>query len=275
MLGAGGRLAAADVPALALLTAAGHRNLWSVTDKRKLEKLVRAEGYLKNTTAGYSPTGPWWKRGMPLLWEVRQSFPGSDERGTALAHAHGLLKDTKKGYDPQAPRWKEAMRLIDDVEASLDKPPIPLLGPVKPGGKAVLLHQLTHDTDGFGGVWPAFDDTLVRVGTPVLAPESCRVIDHTGSDGGVGFKVRGSSGVIHLFLHQASRPAMGQVFLRGEKLSSVAKITADQGGPHIHYALDTRPLINKWLKYGRNGNGPDYTYGSPTIGVQLSQALEV
>ncbi len=244
-----------------------------MTDTQRLDKLLRAEGYLKNTTAGYTPTGPWWKRGMPLLWEVRQSFPSSDERGTDLAAAHGLLKETVKGYDPQAPRWKRAMGIIDNVEASLDKPPIPRLGPLKPGGKAVLLHQLTHDTDGFDGVWPAFDDTVVRVGTSVLAPEACRVVDHTGSDGGVGFKVKGSSGIIHLFLHQASRPPVGATFMRGEKLSSVAKIRADQGGPHIHYALDTRPVTGEWLLYGRNGHGPDYTYGSPTIGVQLAREL--
>jgi hypothetical protein len=27
------------------------------------------------------------------------------------------------------------------------------------------------------------------------------------------------------------------------------------------------------LKYGKNGDGPDYTYGSPTIGVQLRSLI--
>jgi len=201
-----------------------------------------------------------------------------EQRLAKLVRAEQLLKNTEHGYTPEARRWKQAMALIDEVEASLERPPtppVPALGPVKPGGKTVMLHQLTHNTDGFTGVWPAFDDTNVSVGTSVLAPEACKVIDHTGSDGGVGFKVRGASGIIHLFLHCASRPPMSASFVKGAKLSSVARITATQGGPHIHYALDTRPLIKKWLKYGRDGNGPDYTYGSPTVGVQLHAAMGV
>jgi hypothetical protein len=117
------------------------------------------------------------------------------------------------------------------------------------------------------------------VGTSVLAPEACKVIDHTGSDGGVGFKVRGASRIVHLFLHCATRPAMGATFIKGAKLSTVARIRADQGGPHIHYALDTRPLIQEWLLYGgqrRPTDIPrDYTWGSPTIGTQLAMALAV
>jgi hypothetical protein len=29
----------------------------------------------------------------------------------------------------------------------------------------------------------------------------------------------------------------------------------------------------KQLKYGKTGNGPDYSHGSPTVGVQLESAL--
>lgn len=250
----------------------------ALTNAQRLAKLVKAEGELKQTQAGHvdAPNGPHWRVAMPLLWEVRQSL-GTTPDGLDLAVAHGLLKDTEKGYDPYAPRWKKAMALIDKVEAHLSPPPVPNLGPLKNGGKSLLLHVLTHDTDGFDGVWPALDDTNVRVGQSVIAPESCRVIDHTGSDGGVGFKVRGASGIIHLALHQASRPPLGAVFLKGEKLSSVARIRPDQGGPHIHWALDTRPLVGQWLLYGgqrRPTDVPrDYTYGSPTIGVQLAKLL--
>lgn len=244
-----------------------------MTDQQALKFLLEAEVSFKKTKVGYTPTGPNWKVAMPKLWRVRQGVKDS-RLGADLAVAHGLLKETEKGYDPAAPRWKKAMALIDKVEAALEPVRVPNLGPLKIGGKSVLLHQLTHDTDGFEGIWPAFDDTNVRVGQTVLAPESCRVIDHTGSDGGVGFKARGVSGIVHLFLHQATRPSVGATFLRGDKISTVARIRPDQGGPHIHYALDTRPLIGKWLKYGRNGNGPDYSYGSPTIGVQLAAALE-
>lgn len=201
---------------------------------------------------------------------------------TKLQRAEQILKNTEHGYTPDARRWKEAMKLLDEVEAALERPPtppVPALGPVKPGGKTILLHQLTHNTDGFPGVWPAFDDTIVSVGTKVLAPEACKVIDHTGSDGGVGFKVRGASKIVHLFLHCASRPAIGTTFVKGKPMSSVAKVRADQGGPHIHYAIDTRPLIGKWLLYGGQQKPTDvprdYTFGSPTVGVQLHKALGV
>ena len=248
-----------------------------MTRQQALDKLLRAEGYLKNTTAGYSPTGPWWKRGMPLLWEVRKALP--DPNGQMLAEAHGILRLTEKGYkvNPNGPNWKAALKLIDAVEADLFVPPIPALGPALRDHKSVLLYVPTHNTDGFDGVWPAFDDTIVRVGSIVIAPEACRVIDHTGSDGGVGFKVRGDSGIIWLFLHCAVRPNKGARFGKGEKLSSIARIRPDQGGPHLHLGCDTRPLIGMWLLYGgqrKPSDRPrDYTYGSPTIGKQLASAL--
>lgn len=185
------------------------------------------------------------------------------------------FKKTAEGYltHPNGPRWTAGLAKLNQAIKALDAPPVPALGPVKPDGLAVLLHSLTHNTDGFEGVWPAFDDTQVQVGTPVVAPEACTVIDHTGSDGGVGFKVRGKSKILHLFLHCATRPPLGASYAKGARLSTVARIRQDQGGPHIHYALDTRPLVGAWLKYGRNGNGPDYSYGSPTVGAQLAVLL--
>lgn len=247
-----------------------------MTDQQRLEKLLRAETYLKQTTAGYSPSGPWWKRGMPLLWEVRQDMGGTPD-GLKLAQAHGLLKETEKGYDPYAPRWKKAMGLIDTVQESLRVPPVPSLGPAIQGHKSVLLYVPTHDTDGFDGVWPAFDDTIVRVGSVVVSPEAGLVVDHTGSDGGVGFKVKGDSGIVWLFLHCATRPRLFDRVLIGERLSTVARIRPDQGGPHLHLGCDTRPLIGKWLLYGgqrRPTDVPrDYTYGSATIGQQLAKEL--
>ncbi len=199
----------------------------------------------------------------------------SAQIATLLRSCRADLKKTAEGYltHPNGPQWAKAMPKLDKAIAELTGPPVPALGPVKPNGLAVLLHALTHNTDGFEGIWPAFDDTDVNVGTPVVAPESCTVIDHTGSDGGVGFKVRGTSKIVHLFLHCSVRPPVGATFAKGAKLSTVARIREDQGGPHIHYALDTRPLIGVWLKYGRNGNGPDYTYGSPTIGAQLAKGM--
>lgn len=185
------------------------------------------------------------------------------------------FKKTAEGYltHPNGPRWEAGLAKLNQAIKALEVPPVPQLGPVKPNGLAVLLHSLTHNTDGFEGIWPAFDDTLVSVGTPVVAPEDVTVSDHNGSDGGVGFKVRGKSKIVHMFLHCSTRPPLGASFTKGSRLSTVARIRDDQGGPHIHYAIDTRPLVHQWLKYGRDGNGPDYTFGSPTIGAQLATLL--
>jgi hypothetical protein len=243
-----------------------------LTDKQLLAKLTRAEGYLKNTKAGYTPSGPWWKRGMPLLWEVRQAL-GNTEDGRALARAHGILRDTDQGYDPRARRWREAMALIDQVEANLFRPPVPNLGRIVPGGKTLLLCQLTHNTDGLegeeGSMWPALDDGW-EAGEEVFAPEVLRVYKQSGSAGGDAFFAAGESGLHHWVGHLTRAPANGRVFTRGEIVGVQARIPGDD---HVHWAINARPLIGFDLKYGRNGNGPDYTYGSPTIGVQLTKAL--
>ena len=243
-----------------------------MTDKQRLEKLLRAESYLKRTTAGYSPSGPWWKKGMPLLWEVRMSL-GSTDDGLSLAEAHGLLKQTEKGYDPRAPRWKEAMALIDKVEASLAKPPVPNLGPVLYGGKPVLLEAPTHNTDGLfertGSHYPAFDFGWIA-GLEVLAPEDLHVTDQSSAMGADAFYATGVSGLKYWFGHIVKAPANGVRFEKGNMLSRIALIP---GADHGHLGIDARALIHKDLKWGRNGNGPDYSFGSPTIGAQLAKEL--
>jgi hypothetical protein len=242
-----------------------------MTDKQRLAKLLTAESYLKRTTAGYSPTGPWWLKGMPLLWEVRMSL-GSSSDGSALAEAHGLLKQTEKGYDPRAPRWKDAMAKIDRVEANLAKPPVPNLGPVIYGSKPILLESPTHNTDGLfqrtGSEYPAFDFGWIA-GMEVLAPENLTVTDQSSAMGADAFYATGVSGLKYWFGHIVKAPATGVRFEKGNMLSRIALIP---GADHGHLGIDARTLIGKDLKWGRNGNGPDYTFGAPTIGVQLTRA---
>lgn len=244
-----------------------------MNDRQRLDKLIRAEGYLKNATAGYSPTGPWYKRGMPLLWEVRQSFPAGDPRGALLAEAHGLIKDVENGYSPTAPRWREAMRRIDAVEADLAVPPIPNLGPVEPGGKPILYQQLSHETAGLfartGSHYPAWDMGWDS-GDPILAPEPLRVRRQSSAQGADAFFAVGESTIDYWVGHIISAPPTGRTFKRGE---IIARIAAIPGADHGHIALNAKPLIGKDLLWGRNGNGPDYTWGAPPIGKQLAAAL--
>ena len=230
-----------------------------MTDKERLAKLLRAESYLKRTTAGYSATGPWWKRGMPLLWEVRMSL-GSSKDGLDLAEAHGLLKNTEKGYDPRAPRWKDAMAKIDRVEANLAKPPVPNLGPVIYASKPILLESPTHNTDGLfqrtGSEYPAFDFGWIA-GMEVLAPENLVVTDQSSAMGADAFYATGVSGLKYWFGHIVKAPANGVRFEKGNMVSRIALIP---GADHGHLGIDARPLIQRDLKWGRNGNGPDYTW---------------
>lgn len=255
-----------------------------MTKKKQLEKLVKAEMYLKRTQDGYSPTGPWWKRGMPLLWEVRVDL-GQSKNGQDLAQAHGILKDTDNGYDPKNPgaRWKKAFKLIDGVQSDLHGPGIPNLGPIVLGDKSLLLWVPTHNTDGIFGhpnahhdgksYYPAFDSAFGGTGRKVIAPESLTIAGQSSADGADAFYATGVSGLKYWVGHVVSSPATGRKFLKGEVISTIARIAASDGGPHLHWGIDARPLIGRDFKWGRNGNGPDYTFGSPTIGQQLAAAL--
>jgi hypothetical protein len=214
---------------------------------------------------------------MPLLWEVRQSL-GSTDDGLALAKAHGLLKQTEVGYRPTAPRWKEAMQLIDEVETHLAKPPAPWLGPVCAGDKPLSLYALTHETAGLydppivASHFPAVDLGWF-VGRDVLAPEALHVTGQSSAQGADAFFALGESGIEYWFGHIVRAPANGVHFLRGQRMGDIAWIPANDGGPHLHCGVNAMRLIGKDLRWGRNGNGPDYTYGSKTVGRQLSEAL--
>lgn len=250
-----------------------------MNDAERLAKLLRAESTLKRTTRGYTPDGVFWRTGMPLLWEVRQSL-GSSANGKALAEAHGTLKLTEKGYSPTAPRWKKAMGLIDRVEADLHRSPVPDLGPVIRGDKPVLLWVPTHNTDGLeytGSRYPAFDSAFGRVGAVIVAPERLRVRRQSSADGADAFYATGVSTIEWWFGHLVSAPATGRWFERGEQMGKVARIAASDGGPHLHAGMDCRKLIGRDLLYGgqrKPSDRPrDYTFGSPTIGVQLAKAL--
>lgn len=256
-----------------------------MANSQLLHDLVEAEALLKQTKVGYKPDGPYWKRGMPMLWDVRVAL-GTSADGGRLAEAHGLLKDTEKGYDPQAPRWKSAMRLIDTVEVHLAPPRIPDLGPVIKGDKSLMLWTPTHETAGLfnsphvpkanggnGSHYPAFDSAFGRVGAVIVAPEDLRVTGQSSAAGADAFYALGVSKLAYWFGHLQSAPATNRKFEKGEPMGKVARIAQADGGPHFHCGVDGRRLMGRDFRWGRNGTGPDYTFGSPTYGRQLALAL--
>jgi hypothetical protein len=146
---------------------------------------------------------------------------------------------------------------------------LPVMGPLYVGGTSVLNNQLTHNTDGIP-YFPAYDDGWVA-GRAVLAVEDL-VVDSvvTSSSPGEAFYATGVSKMRFWYGHLTSHPPYGHHYKRGE---TVGWIYNQGWKSHVHLGIDARPLIGHSLLYGANGNGPDYTTGSPTVGVQLKQAL--
>lgn len=252
-----------------------------MTNQQRLTKLLRVESILKQTRAGYTPTGPRWRVAMPMLWQLRTEL-GDSSDGRALAEAHGLLKQTEKGYEPTAPRWKEAMKLIDSVEDNLHRPPVPALGPMLQGDKSALLWVPTHNTDGLeytGSRYPAFDSGFGQTGHVVIAPERMRVRRQSSAAGADAFYATGASEIEWWIGHIVSAPATGRWLDKGDRISTIARIAASDGGPHLHTGMDCRKLVGHDLLYGgqrKPSDRPrDYTFGSPPIGAQLAAGLEV
>lgn len=169
-----------------------------------------------------------------------------------------------------------AQDLVRDECASKPPPPkVPDLGPLWAGGKSVLKQPPTHKTSGLEEngkhVYIAFDDAFTE-GTTIIAPEDLTVTASSSSNPGKAFYATGASKIKHWFGHLDRTHSAGEKFQKGAVIGKVCPNSIG-GGPHVHHAMDTRPLTGKVLLWGANGNGPDYTWGSPTVGEQFSKAL--
>jgi hypothetical protein len=95
--------------------------------------------------------------------------------------------------------------------------------------------------------------------------------DTSGAQGGDAFYVKGlESGCRHWVAHITTVPRLGTRFERGQKMTT---ISGDHERPHVHWAMDATPLLGRRLLYGETGNGPNYTFGSPTLREQFAAAL--
>lgn len=243
-----------------------------MTRSAALTTLLQAETTLKRTTRGYSPRGVHWRSAMPAIWSVRE-WLGDTPDGRRLAHAHGTLKRTTRGYNPRGVYWRSAMAAIDSIEARLAVSPVPPLGPVVRGDKPILLQSPTHNTDGVmartGSEYPAFDSGW-RAGRAVLAVEPMRVTRQSSAMGADAFYATGVSGLRYWYGHIVKAPATGTRLALGDIISVIAAIP---GADHVHLGIDARSVIGHDLRWGRDGDGPDYSWGADTIGVQLAKAL--
>lgn len=194
------------------------------------------------------------------------------QRAALLKSAQADLRKTEKGYktNPTGPNWVRAMDKLNRLLKDLQPPAIPQLGPGLEDGLSMLLMAPTHNTDGVPG-YPAFDDGFGQAGRWIIAPEKLTITRQSGAVGGDAVYATGQSKIKYWIGHLTPAPATGRVFLKGAR---IARIADQRATDHVHWGLDVRPLTGQSLRYGRNGNGPDYSYGSPTIGAQLLAMME-
>jgi hypothetical protein len=192
------------------------------------------------------------------------------QRVAKLRVAVAALKKTTSGYHPTGVYWRKALGILAELEHDLEPSRVPNLGPVTPGGKSVLLQDLTHATGGLNG-YPAFDDAF-GAGIRVIAPEPLTVTRQSGArrrDGrpnGKAFYATGHSALEYWFGHVDIAPRVGARFNKGELM---AHVSGNHEAPHLHVGIDARTLIGKELVHHT-----DYTHGAPTVGVQLAAVLE-
>jgi hypothetical protein len=199
------------------------------------------------------------------------------QRLALLREAIEELEQTGQGYiqwkagGRKGGHWKRALADLHKLERDLEPPKVPALGPIRRGGKSLLAYQLTHNTDGIP-YFPAVDDNW-GLGAISIAPENMVVIaPYTSASPGAAFYARGASGIEYWIGHTVSSPRIGTKFVKGQEL---ARTVAQKGAEHQHWGINVEALLGKGkqLKYGANGNGPDYTVGAPSVGAQLAAAL--
>jgi hypothetical protein len=213
---------------------------------------VPAGGYTKNF-------GPGLYEALHKVIQPKEGIPASGDIGQATWDVLWPLLDDYHRWQYRV--WKLPV---------IPKPnPVPALGALYTGGSSVLYHQLTHNTDGIPN-YPAYDDGWVY-GRTVLAVEDLVVTQASSANPGDAFYAQGRSKLKYWYGHLIVAPSVGTSFKKG---TSVGRIDF-QRAPHIHLGIDARPLVGHSLLYGRNGNGPDYSYGSPTVGAQLKEALSL
>lgn len=199
----------------------------------------------------------------------------NQQRQALLTKARTELRLTTDGYmqNPKGIHWRNANKHLDALAASLvaPKPPVsrvPNLGPIIEGGKSILLHDLTHPTDGIP-YYPAFDDGFGDAGRYVIAPENVKIAQQSGSQGGDAFYMEGVSLIEYWIGHIALAPPTNKLYRKGERITRIAWIPSTQGGPHVHCAIDARKLTGGRVLEHHT----DYSHGAPKIGVQLARYL--
>lgn len=196
------------------------------------------------------------------------------QRVAAIRRARRHLHDAR-GYRANGTHYREIDKILNALEADfVVRPRWSEIGAVTKGGASLLDMSLTHDTSGIR-LFPAVD-LAWGAGVSMYAPERVTVdTKDTSANPGEALYLRGASAMRYWFAHIDRDYPLGTVFAKGAFLGKTVD-TNRGGGPHGHVGVNGEAFLGKGrqFKYGRDGDGPDYTLGSPTIRNQLL-ALEV
>lgn len=191
------------------------------------------------------------------------------ERIATIRRARRHLQEAE-GYRPNGIHYREVDKALNALEADFAwLPKWAGIGPITRGGASLLDMSLTHDTSGIP-LFPAVD-LAWGAGVPMLAPENV-VVDtkDTSSSPGEAVYLTGKSGMRYWMGHLDRDWPLGTKLAKGV----VVGHTVAQSNPkknHGHVGVNGEAFLGKGKQflYGRDGNGPDYTLGAPTLRNQL------
>lgn len=200
------------------------------------------------------------------------------QRLLLLVDCEKHLKLTTKGWKEEpvgeGSEWEAAMALLDRVQKDLAPKPKAgweNIGPITKPGASLLDYSLTHKTDGIN-LFPAVD-LAWGSGVSLYAPEAC-IIDtkDTSASPGEAIYLTLASGIRLWIGHLQTDHPIGKRFAKGALLGKTAYQPNKKAHGHVGVNAEKYLGRGRQLKYGRTGNGPDYTTGSPRIRTQLIAA---
>lgn len=179
------------------------------------------------------------------------------------------------GYNPLGGHYRDVDRYLNSVEAEMKRritPPLPDLGPLYAGAPGTLDLDFTHMTSGLG--WPAFDVALTGDPGPstiIIAPERMTVdTKDSSASPGEAIYTTGASKIRWWFAHLVDDHPLGKVFQKGDVIGKTLPTTVG-GGTHLHLAVNIIPVTGRHARYGRDGDGPQYTHGPYTLRTELQR----
>lgn len=192
------------------------------------------------------------------------------QRVAAIRRARRHLHDAR-GYRPNGVHYREVDKALNALESDFlrEVRKWSNIGAVTKGGASLLDMSLTHDTSGIA-LFPAID-LAWGAGVSMYAPEPVTVdTKDTSASPGEALYLTGRSGMRYWFAHIDRDYPLGTKFDKGAFLGKTVD-TNRGGGPHGHVGVNGEAFLGKGKQflYGRDGDGPDYTLGAPTIRNQL------